>query len=53
MSETPNPQPQTLDQFLNEDAEGKGWICKIKVTDKSEFAKLMDKVRFRAEGLVN
>ncbi|KAJ1474108.1 glycine cleavage H-protein-domain-containing protein [Baffinella frigidus] len=33
-------------QFLNEDAEGKGWICKIKISDKSEFEKLMNKAAY-------
>jgi glycine cleavage system H protein len=29
-------------QTVNEDAEGKGWFAKIKLSDKNEVAKLMD-----------
>ncbi len=28
---------------VNEDPEGEGWFFKLKLSDKSEFAKLMDK----------
>ena len=34
-------------QTVNEDAEGKGWFVKIKLTDKGELAKLMDVEAYR------
>jgi glycine cleavage system H protein len=33
---------------LNSDPYGKGWLCKIKVTDKSGLSKLMDQARYDA-----
>ncbi|MFW6119294.1 MAG: glycine cleavage system protein GcvH [Petrotogales bacterium] len=30
-------------EIINEDAEGKGWICKIKLSDDAEFDELMNK----------
>jgi glycine cleavage system H protein len=31
---------------VNEDPEGEGWFFKLKLTDKSEFAKLMDRAAY-------
>ncbi len=31
---------------VNEDPEGEGWFFKLKLSDKSEFAKLMDKAAY-------
>jgi glycine cleavage system H protein len=31
---------------VNEDPEGEGWFFKLKLTDKSEFAKLMDSAAY-------
>ncbi len=38
---------------VNEDAMGRGWFVKLKLADKSEFAKLMDEDAYKAfiEGL--
>ncbi|RAV68845.1 glycine cleavage system protein GcvH [Aerococcus tenax] len=38
---------------VNEDAMGKGWFVKVKLADKSEFAKLMDEDAYKSfvEGL--
>lgn len=33
---------------VNEDPEGAGWFFKLKVSDKSEFAKLMDAAAYQA-----
>lgn len=32
---------------VNEDPEGAGWFFKLKVSDKNEFAKLMDQVAYQ------
>jgi glycine cleavage system H protein len=32
---------------VNEDPEGAGWFFKLKVGDKSEFAKLMDEATYK------
>jgi glycine cleavage system H protein len=34
-------------QTINEDAEGKGWFAKIRLTDKGEVEKLMDAAAYR------
>lgn len=34
-------------ELVNESAEEKGWICKMKVTDAGELAKLMDADAYR------
>lgn len=34
-------------QTVNEDAEGKGWFAKIKLTDRNEIAGLMDGAAYR------
>ena len=34
--------------ILNTDPYGKGWLCKIKVTDKSGLSKLMDQAKYDA-----
>jgi glycine cleavage system H protein len=34
-------------QTVNEDAEGKGWFARIKLSDKTEFAKLMDAAAYK------
>jgi glycine cleavage system H protein len=31
---------------VNEDPEGEGWFFKLKLTDKAEFAKLMDSAAY-------
>ncbi|MDR3500612.1 MAG: glycine cleavage system protein GcvH [Parvibaculum sp.] len=38
---------------VNEDAMGKGWFVKVRLADKSEFAKLMDEDAYKSfvEGL--
>ncbi len=33
-------------EIINEDAESKGWICKIKLSDDAEFDKLMNKEEY-------
>ncbi|HEX7776020.1 MAG TPA: glycine cleavage system protein GcvH [Parvibaculum sp.] len=33
---------------VNEDAMGKGWFVKVKLADKSEFAKLMDEEAYKS-----
>ncbi|MEA2067361.1 MAG: glycine cleavage system protein GcvH [Thermotogota bacterium] len=33
-------------EIINEDAEGKGWICKVKLSDESELDKLMNKEEY-------
>jgi glycine cleavage system H protein len=43
VNETLAGTPQTV----NEDAEGKGWFAKIKLTDKGEVAKLMDAAAYK------
>jgi glycine cleavage system H protein len=37
-----NSELQTSPEMINEDCYGKGWLCKIKIKDKSELEKLMD-----------
>jgi glycine cleavage system H protein len=34
-------------QTINEDAEGKGWFAKIRLSDKGEVEKLMDAAAYR------
>ncbi|MGE5539895.1 MAG: glycine cleavage system protein GcvH [Gemmatimonas sp.] len=34
-------------QTINEDAEGKGWFAKIRLSDKAEIGKLMDAAAYR------
>ena len=40
-------------ETVNEDPEGKGWFCKIKIADKSELESLMDTAAYTTycEGL--
>ncbi|MEL7033028.1 MAG: glycine cleavage system protein GcvH [Pseudomonadota bacterium] len=40
-------------EMVNEDPEGKGWFCKLKVSDTSELDGLMDAAAYKAfcEGL--
>lgn len=40
-------------ETVNEDPEGKGWFCKIKLSDKGELDGLMDAAAYKAfcEGL--
>ncbi|MGC9383776.1 MAG: glycine cleavage system protein GcvH [Kosmotogaceae bacterium] len=33
-------------EIINEDAEGKGWICKVKFSDEAELDKLMNKEEY-------
>jgi glycine cleavage system H protein len=33
-------------EIINEDAEGKGWICKVKLSDEAELDKLMNKEEY-------
>jgi glycine cleavage system H protein len=33
-------------EIINEDAEGKGWICKVKLSDETELDKLMNKEEY-------
>ena len=34
--------------LINEDPEGKGWFMKMRLTDKSQLAGLMDEVAYKA-----
>lgn len=40
-------------ETVNEDPEGKGWFCKIKLSDAGELTRLMDAAAYKAfcEGL--
>lgn len=40
-------------ETVNEDPEGKGWFCKLKLTDKSQLDAMMDAAAYKAfcEGL--
>lgn len=42
-----NSALETEPAKVNEDPEGAGWFFKLKVSDKSEFAKLMDLAAYR------
>eukprot|EP00041_Stephanoeca_diplocostata_P006483 m.87041 g.87041 ORF g.87041 m.87041 type:complete len:175 (+) comp16385_c0_seq1:67-591(+) len=47
---------ETLDdepQLINEDAEGKGWILKIKMSNKEQFNGMMDKETYEAHCKAN
>ncbi|MBQ7652309.1 MAG: glycine cleavage system protein H [Victivallales bacterium] len=35
--------------LVNSSPEGKGWICKVKITDKSQLADLMDAEEYLSE----
>ena len=35
-------------ETVNADAEGRGWFCKLKITEKGELASLMDKAAYDA-----
>jgi glycine cleavage system H protein len=43
INDTLSASPQTI----NEDAEGKGWFAKIRLSDKGEVEKLMDAAAYR------
>ncbi len=43
INESLSAAPQTI----NEDAEGKGWFAKIRLSDKGEINKLMDAAAYR------
>lgn len=40
-------------ETVNEDPEGAGWFCKIKISDAGDLEKLMDEAKYKAfcEGL--
>ncbi len=35
-------------ETVNADAEGRGWFCKLKITEKGELSSLMDKAAYDA-----
>ena len=35
-------------EMVNADAEGKGWFCKLKISDRGELSSLMDKAAYDA-----
>jgi glycine cleavage system H protein len=37
-----NSELETKPELINEDCYGKGWICKLKITDKKSLTSLMD-----------
>jgi len=41
-----NEELEESPEIINEDAEGKGWICKIKFSDETELDKLMSKEEY-------
>ncbi|TYB95644.1 MAG: glycine cleavage system protein GcvH [Kosmotoga sp.] len=41
-----NEKLEESPEIINEDAEGKGWICKIKLSDETELDKLMNKEEY-------
>lgn len=42
-----NPRVESTPQIVNEDAEGEGWMLKIKLDDVSELDDLMDAKEYR------
>lgn len=42
-----NPRVESTPQIVNEDAEGEGWMLKIKLDDASELDDLMDAKEYR------
>ena len=43
---TINPEIEDNPEIVNEDATGKGWFLEVKLSDKSELDKLMDKPEY-------
>ncbi len=41
-----NSQLEAKPELINEDCYGRGWICKLKVTDKKSLADVMDAKKY-------
>jgi glycine cleavage system H protein len=41
-----NSELEAKPEFINEDCYGKGWICKLKITDKKAVKDLMDAKKY-------
>ena len=41
-----NAELETKPELINEDCYGKGWICKLKITDKKSLSDLMDAKKY-------
>ena len=42
-----NPRVESKPQIVNEDAEGEGWLLKIRIAEPSELDELMDAKEYR------